>query len=306
MLVSELASLQGIIGGDYASREGHAEEVCWAIATQYDLAKNPEADTVKARTAIRLVLADQLDKLVGYLGIGLEPTGSSDPFALRRAASLLIDLAWNWPQRLSPYSSMLTHATLLYRVQDLVLDEQPVIEARLADLFATRYPAMMVGVRHDILQAALLEESAAEVTDPQAVRFRVKVLQALAQDVPLVQAATRPLNILTAARKKGIEFGEDKPLSRLEHSALESASGLELFEAVSAQNEAVLAAQKSLNEADLMRMIRTLQAPINRFFEETMVMADQPDVRYARLTLMNAVAGQLYAAGDFSKLVIEG
>ena len=90
-LVSELPALQGLIGGEYARREGLPDAVCWAIASHYDLARNPKVDCEGVRTAVRLSIADQLDKLVGYLGIGQAPSGSSDPYGLRRAATILIE-----------------------------------------------------------------------------------------------------------------------------------------------------------------------------------------------------------------------
>ncbi|HWD39766.1 MAG TPA: glycine--tRNA ligase subunit beta [Fimbriimonas sp.] len=300
-LVSELASLQGIVGGEYARREGFPGPVCWAIETQYDLGQNLPPVGVPGRTAVRLVMADQLDKLAGYLGIGLEPSGSSDPFALRRAASLLIEAAWNWPDRLPPFSETIEEAFAGYRDQGLALDETAAKES-LRRLFASRYASMMPGVRHDVLDAALLAENDAEVTNSQSVRFRVNVIQKLADDVAFVQTATRPLNIVNAAAKKGESFERVRPLDVLEPAALQSDSGTALL-ALVRQNAGAFA--EGLAEEDLIRVLRTYPPAINRFFEETMVMADDPNARFARLTLAQAVSQQLLAAGDFSKLVIE-
>jgi glycyl-tRNA synthetase beta chain len=303
-LVSELASLQGIIGGEYAKREGLPDPVCWAIATQYDLAKNPKPDCEGARTAVRLVIADQLDKLAGYLGIGLEPSGSSDPFALRRAASLLIEAALGWPERLRPYSEQFALALEQYADQGIDLDGARASLA-LCGLFASRYATLMPDVRYDVLQAAVIDESQPVATDPQGVRFRVRMLETLVEDRAFVQTTTRPMNIVIAAKKKGIEFGADSPLSRLEHSALESASGLELLEVLSSQQEALAAAAAGEQDEEAIRLLLNLRDPINKFFEETMVMVDEPEVRYARLTLMHATALQLLVAGDFTRIVQE-
>jgi glycyl-tRNA synthetase beta chain len=304
-LVSELTSLQGIIGGEYARRETLPEAVCWALSTQYDLAKNPEPNDAASRTAVRLVMADQLDKLAGYLGIGLAPSGSSDPFALRRAVSLLIEAALSWPTRLTQLALEFQNALALYDQQGIAVDSDKATSS-LCDLFAWRYQTIFPDVRHDVLQAALLNPSGPVVTDPQSVRFRIRALEALIQDVPFVQTATRPMNIVIAARKKQVEFGETNPLSRLEHSALESAPGLDLFEILAEQDEVIAEAARDDRTEDVLRMLRRLQDPINRFFEETMVMVDEPDVRYARLTLLHATSLQLLNAGDFTKIVVEG
>lgn len=305
-LVGELTSLQGVIGGEYAKREGFPYEVCWAIASQYDPAKNPSPGDARGRTAVRLLIADQIDKLAGYLGIGLEPSGSSDPFALRRAATILIESAWAWPGAMPAYDGLFDAALSLYREQGVELNEETA-HAALYDVFASRYGSLMPEVRYDILEAALLDPRGAETTLPQQVRFRTDVMTRIAEDVEFVQTATRPINIVIAAKRKGIEYGSDEPMRRLEHSALESAEGLELLQTLSEGEDDLFRAARERNGDEVVRLLERLRAPINRFFDTTMVMTDdQPDVRYARLTLMHACALQLLAAGDFSKLVIAG
>jgi len=304
-LVSELASLQGIVGGEYAKRQGFAEPVCRAIASHYDPGLNSKPDCPGARTAVRLAMADALDKLAGYLGLGLEPSGSSDPFGLRRAATVLIEAAWSWPAPLPSYNDLFAAALCGYDRQSIALDPTRAVPA-FAAVFASRYSALLPEVRHDILTAAVLEEVPAEVTKPQAVAFRAQVLEKLAGDVAFIQTATRPMNIVIAARKKSVEFGEDDPLRRLEHAALESGEGLALFELLS-EIAGLLAESAERQDADeVIRLVKGMEAPINQFFETTMVMDDQPDVRYARLTLMHACSLSLLSAGDFTKLVIDG
>jgi len=304
-LVGELTSLQGIVGGEYANREGFPEAVSWAIRTQYDPAKNSAPTDEKGRTAVRLLLADQLDKLAGYLGLGLDPSGSSDPFALRRAATILIEAAWNWPAAIPAYADLFQPALNLYREAGVILDEAAATAA-LYRLFGSRYAPLRPEVRYDILEAALLNPLGPETTDPQAVRFRILVLQRLAPDIAFVQTATRPTKLLIDARRKGIEYGAEDPLDRLEHAPLESADGLDLFQTLAAQSESLAEAARGQDEIAVVAALKSLAEPINRFFDKTMVMADQPEIRYARLTLLAACAAQLLTAGDFSKLVIEG
>ncbi len=305
-LVSELSSLQGIVGGEYARREGMAGAVAWAIATQYDPSKNTSpADCSGERISLRLVMADALDKLAGYLGLGLEPSGSKDPYGLRRAASVLIEAAWAWPSALPSYDPMLDAAFAAYQAQGVELDVASA-KRSICEIFKSRYSALMPDVRYDILEAAVLADSPEEAVVPRSVRLRVRVLGELSRDVTFVQTATRPLNILADARKKGIEFGTNDPLGRLEHSALESAEGLDLFQQLKDQEETLFKAVRQERVGEVIRLVKDLAQPINLFFENNMVMADQPEVRYARLTLLNAAAQQLRAAGDFTRLVFEG
>jgi len=304
-LVGELTSLQGVIGGEYAKRDNFPDEVCWAIASQYDPSKNASPDSAKARTAVRLQMADQLDKLAGYLGLGLEPTGSSDPYALRRAATILIEAAWNWPGALPSYDELFSAALGIYAEQGVELYPSAARKALWA-LFASRYSSLLPEVRYDVLDAAVIDPEGPGTTLPKEIRFRTRVLAEIVEDVSFVQTATRPLNIVLSARKKGIEYGHDDPMSHLEHSALESAEGLELLQVLSDQEASLRTAASTENVNEVASILQHLAGPVNRFFDNNMVMADQPEVRYARLTLLHAVSLQLLTAGDFSKIVIEG
>ena len=304
-LVSELASLQGVIGGEYARREGLPEPVCAAIAGQYNLESIGSLSDSADLTTARLIIADALDKLAGFLGSGLVPSGSSDPYGLRRAATNLIEIAWQWSRPLPSFFELLSVALLEYEKQGFLLDTTIAFPA-LADVFAGRYPHMLPEVRHDLLDAAMLAELRPQVLNPRAVRFRTECLAILANDVEFVQTATRPMNIVISARKKSIEFAEEDPLMKLPHSALESAEGLVLLQVLTDIAAPLRAAELGEKVDEVVRLLRTLQQPINDFFESTMVMADQPDVRYARLSLMHACSLAFLAAGDFTKVVIEG
>ncbi|MEZ0324745.1 MAG: glycine--tRNA ligase subunit beta [Fimbriimonas sp.] len=302
-LVSELASLQGVIGGEYAKREGFADAVCWALASQYDLSKNPEVKCEGARTAIRLLLADQLDKLAGYLGVGLAPSGSSDPFGLRRAATLIIEASWLWPGELPSFQGIFAGALESYEAQGVTLDRQGAM-ASLAEVFASRYEALLAEVRYDMLNAALGERGLQDVASPKAFRMKLRVLERLVDDVPFVQTATRPVNIVAAAKKKDIPVGET--LSPEERVNLHSSDGEELLSVAIALEAPLREAMTAENDEEAARLLLTLAGPINRCFDSTMVMAEEPDVRYARLTLLQMVSRLLLQSGDWSKIVIEG
>ena len=117
-----------------------------------------------------------------------------------------------------------------------------------------------------------------------------------------IATATRPLNLVASAAKKGYEMGTDDPFRRLEHSAMESAEGLDLLQEL---DERRVPLDEAIGREDVegtTRLLRELEAPINRFIDATMILVDQPEVRYARLTLLWAASTLLLKAGDFSKL----
>ncbi|MBX7132821.1 MAG: glycine--tRNA ligase subunit beta [Fimbriimonadaceae bacterium] len=303
-LVSELPSLQGVVGGEYARREGIAEAICYAIATHYDLAKNPSPKTVAEKTAVRVLIADQLDKLAGYLGIGLAPSGSSDPYGLRRAATLLIEAAWSWPDTMPTYVGLFQSALDHYERQGIKLDHAGALN-HLVQVFTSRYEALLDDFRHDHLDAALLPEPG-EILLPRLVRFRAQAVREAAKDVAFIQTATRPLNIVAAAEKKGAAYERVQPLDRLDRNALDSPEGVALAEELAAIREGLSAAVRLEDAAGAVAILKRLQAPINAFFEAAMIMVDDERVRHARLTLLEACRHEILLIGDLSKVIIDG
>lgn len=288
-LVSELPALQGIVGGHYARRHGLPAPVCHAIKTHYDLSKNLNPDCEGARTAVRLLIADQIDRLTGYLGKGMAPTGSSDPYALRRAATQLIEAAWTWPTALPAYDELFSEAIRLYMEQGFSLKE-----ASATDLFASRYVALLEA-RHDVLEAATASDSLA----PRLIRVKLRAMEQAASDRPLILAANRCLNILAAAKKKQETLAESP-------DRLDSAEGEALLQATGKAMIAALAAQEAEDPAGMIAALGTLEKPVDAFFESTMVMAEDPEVRSSRLGLVAKSAATFLLAGDFSRLVVEG
>ncbi len=303
-LVSEMPALQGIIGGEYARREQFPDSVCWAIASHYDLSKIPLPSSHRERTAVRLLIADQLDKLAGYLGLGLLPSGSSDPFGLRRAVTYLVEAGWSWPGRPIAYGALFEQAAHLYGHLLPHGDGDSLDE--LVKLFASRYEALMPEIRPDVLQAALRGNAPLNELNPAGVRLKIEVLLRLSEDVDFIQTATRPLNIVAAARRKGVQFAHAAPLETLETLRLESNEGDALREAVKDISQPLWEAEQGQSADAIVGCLKLLEAPINVFFDSTMVMVEEAEVQQARLTLLQGVCEALLTAGDFAQLVIEG
>jgi glycyl-tRNA synthetase beta chain len=295
-LVGELAELQGAVGGLYLAREGAAPEVCEGVARHYGA---PEAGTPGRRTAARVLVADQIDKLAGYLGSGIEPKGSSDPYGLRRAANLLVEAAWAWQGPFGGYAALFCEALRLYAEGGIELDSARA-EASFLALMHQRYEPLMPGFRPDVVAAAVPDEAAA--ADPRGVRLRAQALAMLAEEPALVQNALRPVNIVLAAHRGGHAI-EEGPLDR---ARLASPEGEALWEAC--ERQAPLAHQAVQAEAAgaLVQALRPLAAPTEAFFDATMVMHEDPAVRTERLRVAAWAARLWSLAGDLSKIVVAG
>lgn len=287
-LVSELASLQGVIGGEYARAFGLGDAVGHAIATHYSPAQNLPADTDAKKLGIALTLADQIDKLVGFLGLGLLPSGSSDPYGLRKAAQTMLDCEFT-----GSFTSFVDTAIEEYKKQGIVF-EHPVHEP-LKQIFLGRYENRFADERHDIVEAALAEGNH-DVLNPNSIAARVAATKALAANKDFIQAAARPINIVAAALKKGITIPKTS-FGMFPMADLESVEGVQLLE--SAKHTPML-------ETASVAQVLELQTPIHAFFESTMIMADDERIRTARLQLSMLVSDILLSYGDLTKIVVEG
>lgn len=299
-LVGELANLQGIIGGEYARRQGMPEAVCKAIGKHYDLGAVLGQDDVGSKAGLCVLMADQIDKLVGYLGIGSVPSGSSDPFGLRRAVTMLIESSWNRP---GFGAVALSEAVALYREQGVTMEEEAVLhEAN--QIFAARYGTVAADTRYDLLDAAVMADFGAEAMRPHQVHRRLLAVQAVADDTAFLQTASRPLNIVRAAREKGIAI-PDSPLESLDRTSLNSPEGNALADACAERKGKLAGAAISQVPTEALNL-KALAGPINAFFDSTMVMSPDEAERTARLHLLDQVCHLLLEAGDFTKVVIEG
>ena len=280
-LVSELSSLQGVVGGEYALREGKGDVVAGAIARHYSLGRCLPADAEEKKLGLALLVADQIDKLVGYLGLGLAPSGSSDPYGLRRAVSLLVESGLSG-----------SFVGLFETSEGLYLDQNQPIEkgkalSLLGPIFAGRYEVIYESERHDLLAAALCDDLAV-LANPDAIKARLEAMKFAAQHESHVQAATRPINIVASAEAKGIAISGDA-------STMASATG-----------EALLAAAQAAKNQPIQAFLPGLASHINQFFEAEMVMVDDEKVRDGRLSMLREVRELLLSHGDFTKIVFEG
>ena len=311
-LVGELASLQGIIGGIYAKRDGFSDSVCEAIRDQYSLSSVLESES---RVAAYLFIAEQIDKLAGYLGVGLVPKGSSDPFGLRRAANHLILAHSCLGKHSKGYLSYFEFAFEQYNKQEIQIDSSKA-KGLLSEILESRYRSMFglnengaatlieskseeTGViSAETIDAVLSGLSDSDLYSPKVVMMRLICMYQASKSSDLsnfVQAATRSMNIVQSAEKKGIHIPD-------EIGSLDSEAGKKLKSKLENVSQLVNELEKERDAAGLLKTLVQLEEVIHDFFETTMIMVEDEKVRDARLALLKKCSDLFFKAGDFSKL----
>ncbi|ENM5751484.1 glycine--tRNA ligase subunit beta [Vibrio mimicus] len=287
-MVFEFTDTQGVMGMHYARHDGEAEEVAVALNEQY--MPRFAGDELPSRgVSAAVAMADKLDTIVGIFGIGQAPKGS-DPFALRRASLGVLRILVEYCYQLdlvdliakakSLFGNRLTNANV----------EQEVIEFMLGR-FPTWYQD--AGFSIDIIQAVL----ARNPTKPADFDQRVKAVshfRALEEAEALAAANKRVGNIL--AKYDG-ELGEEIDLALLQEDAEKA-----LAEAVEIMAEALEPAFATGNYQEALSKLAGLRAPVDAFFDNVMVMADDEALKKNRLTLLNKLRNLFLQIADISLL----
>ena len=304
-MVYEFPELQGVMGHYYALNDGEDAAVADAIAAHYSPA-GPNDDCPTAPVSVAVALADKLDTLVGFFAVDEKPTGSRDPYALRRAALGIIRLVLENGLRL-PLREAFMKAYWGYNeiVPDFekTLDgghKPKILERELLDFFADRLKVHLRerGVRHDHIEAVF---ALGNEDDLVRLLARVDALSGfLATDdgANLLAAYKRAANIVAIEEKKdGAVFDGDIAADRLaqdEERAL-----------VDALSESGATANTAIGEeryVDAMEAMSTLRKPVDLFFDKVTVNADDADIRANRLRLLSQFRSTLGQIADFSRI----
>ncbi len=292
-MVGEFPELQGVMGRYYARHDGEQEEVAEAIADHYS-PLGPHDRCPSAPVSVAVALADKIDTLVGFWLIDEKPTGSKDPYALRRAGLGVIRLIVENRLRL-PLMTAFQMAQRGYRG----LGEEPVA-ASLLDFLADRLKVALreKGVRHDLISAVFAlggEDDVVRLLD------RVRALEAFLDSddgANLLVAYRRAANIVRIEEKK------DKTAYNGEPSADRLAQDEER-DLISALNQAKQAAGPALQAEDFtgaMAALASLRQPIDQFFDEVTVNTEDVRLRENRLRLLSRIGATLGQVADFSRI----
>ena len=282
-MVVEMTSLQGIMGREYALLGGEASAVAGAIAEQY-LPKGAGGRLPASRPGMALALADRVDSLVGLIAIGMKPTGSADPFGLRRAALGIVQILTGHQVSLS--------LRKLFREAGETLPV-PCTDEALAEALEFLVGRLRVwvseqGLRHDVIEAALAECG----HDPY------RALQMAQELSPWLEREDWPAILAAYSRCVRIVRSQEQTFTLDPARFVEPATG--------ALHDAYLACKAAIPAGggvdDFLNAFLAMIAPINRFFDDVLVMAEDEAVRQNRLALLQHIAALTAGIADFSKL----
>ena len=293
-MVYEFPELQGLMGRYYATAAGLDAQVAAACQEHYS-PLGPSDAVPHAPVSVAVALADKLDTLCGFWAIDEKPTGSKDPYALRRAALGVIRLVLENTPRL-PLLEVLT-AHLARQPQ---LGDGPALAADLLSFFHDRLKVFLrdQGLRNDVIDAVLAK---AGNDDLLLVVARAQALNdtlATEDGTNLVQGFKRANNILTQAEAKdGVEysFGADAKFA-------ESDAETALFAALDVAEAAIAPALEAEDFAAAMAAMAALRAPIDGFFEAVQVNSDNDIIRRNRLNLLHRIRTICLSVADLARI----
>ena len=293
-MVGEFPELQGLMGRKYAALQGEHDSVCAAIEEHYK-PLGPSDRVPTDPVSIAVALADKLDTLAGFWAIDEKPTGSKDPFALRRAALGVIRLILDRGLRLA----------LLEQVgaADRGLAGRAGADARdLLGFFADRLKVYLrdQGARHDLIDAVF---ALSGQDDLLMVVRRVEALAAFLDTEDgknLLAGYKRAANILRIEEKKDGRAYDSAPDAAL--AAAGEPAERALAEALAKARETASAAVAREDFSGAMQALSTLRAPVDAFFQDVTVNAPDPKLRENRLTLLNALRAATREVAEFAKI----
>jgi len=310
-LVKEFTELQGIVGGLYARVQeldpSLPQATRFAIANAiYDHYKPESTEDEVPRSIEGAVLSvgDKADTIAGMFSLGLTPSGSKDPFALRRQANAIVKVIdkYNLPLRLS---DMMRDARAGYQGSDA--EKKFVDDAKFADTVRTFFRERLEfylkdvrGYSYDVVKA-VLASGADDVGDALARAEAVKQVLHMPEFLAIGAACKRMRNILRQAGEKGIE-----PALKFEYlpEAVEEEKALMAYmERTDARVEAHRGKKEYL---DALLLLSTAREPVDKFFDKVMVMVDDEKVRANRLALLRTLQKEFSTIADFSEIVTEG
>jgi glycyl-tRNA synthetase beta chain len=285
-LVKEFTELQGIVGGLYARSQGLPDRVATAIYSQY-IPASPEDKIPNTVEGQILGLADRIHTIGAMFGIGNAPTGSRDPFALRRAANAIIKI--------------LAESGLPLKLTDVVrgagaLDES--VQAFLVERL-NFYLKDVRNFAYDVVNATL----AADADDVRDAIARAEALTAVrgSEDFLAISAAFKRIkNILRQAAEKG----EVIPTAAPAESSLTQPEERKLLAESTRLAAKVAELRQARNYAAALEAIATLRPAVDAFFDKVMVMSPEPELRAARLALIQSVLNGFSGIADFSEIVV--
>ncbi len=296
-MVREFTELQGIVGGLYARAQGEPEEIAWAIYDQY---KPVGLDDPIPRnlTGCAVALADKLDSIVACFAVGAIPTGSSDPFALRRAALGIVKILLERNHPLS-LSAAISAASKSLREHPPKIDASEAVQKQALDFLLERARFILRerrGFAYDEINAAFAA-GADDLVDTVERVAAVKAIRHTKNFAPLAASFKRIRNILEKSAGAG-----DKGQLSVKPELLREPAERELYNAAQQIGEEATRKKKLKKYREALETISGLRPAVDTFFDKVLVMVEEPETRKNRIALLGSLLREFSTIADFSEL----
>jgi glycyl-tRNA synthetase beta chain len=289
-MVNEFTNLQGVMGEKYARLKGESEAVSVALNEQY-MPRHAHDDLPASTVGQILSVADKMDTIVGCIAVGLMPTGSQDPYALRRQAMGVVQILERFGWSIT-FENLLDVIISHYEATNIEVDDYQVVKQNVTDFFRARvsFIAKERGIERDVIEAVTHKG----LSQLHQLFIKADLLENKRKDKAFKQteeALVRSLNLAKKASSTEVE-------AHLFENESETALYQTLLEVRAAYEARITeeAYQEALSE------LESLTPAINRFFDETMVMAENDKVKNNRLALLNQVKQLVDQLGDFTQI----
>ncbi|MEP1575108.1 glycine--tRNA ligase subunit beta [Roseibium album] len=294
-MVFEFPELQGLMGRYYATAQGEDASVAIAIEEHYK-PQGPSDNVPTDPVAVSVALAEKLDLLAGFWAIDEKPTGSKDPYALRRAALGVIRIVLDNSHRIRLGDAVRSALGLI----DVDVADEDALVGDLLSFFGDRLKVHLKdeGARHDLIDAVFALDGQ---DDLLMVVKRVEALGSFVSSddgANLLAGYKRAVNILKAEEKK-----DGVPVTGRPHSDhFQEQAEIDLAAAIDAARAEAAGAVAGENFEGAMEALSKLRAPVDRFFEDILVNAEEPALRMNRLQLLAEIRDATHVVADFSRV----
>ena len=309
-MVGEFPELQGIMGSKYAIANGESTEVATAIFEHY-LPRNAEDGLPQTLTGQIVGIADRLDTLVCIFGLGMLPTGSSDPFALRRAANAIVNIVWNANLGINLERLIDRIVTEFSQIRTKVNPAE--LTQQLQDFFIQRLRNLLQedrNIDYDLVNAVLGENdpeyTQRALTDLLDTRDRAVFLQQIRDNGTLAQIYPTVNRSSKLAAQGKLDTQQLAPTQVVQTSLFQKSSEQAVYDGLIALEPQTKAAQASRNYQQLIDALAQLTPAISSFFDgedSVLVMDSNPEIKSNRLNLLGLVRNHARVLADFGSIV---
>ena len=290
-MVTEFTELQGVMGREYARLDGEKADICEGIFEQY-LPRFAGDILPKTEIGQILSIADKVDNIVATFSRGKAPTGSQDPFALRRQALGIINILMDSRKHMD-MAKLVGASILLLKVPVEKIKE---LGKQIIDFIKLRFRNLLLEqkIRYDVIDAVLADERNNDLYD---LYLRAQALNEYvngAKAADMIQAATRVNNLSSKA----------ETVVPVNESLFKEEAEKELYAVVKKLDTEIIPLTVRYDYAGALNILSELNAPVNKFFDDVMVMDKDEAVKNNRLSLLCLVKDLVNCVGDLSKLVM--